>query len=261
MTIAQADLALTGVNTTSYNVSGGSFAYNSATHTATWTLPQAHRPTDKLLIDLNAGGSNPIRGLNWAIGWTAIGDPTSTTQTGSSTYPSGDGTASGNFLFRFNVLPGDVNQNGPRCRLMTGCWSAGAIGSTPGTGNYSIFKDVNGDGQITAADSTAVKNRLGGTCRRAIPWPERFLRNGPQKRGSRHLMWAAPGTDRRLVGPFRQMVPLPFFHPAANGPVQSEAARCGASSDGYVAKDGVSKERKNRHSGKTVILSAAKNLG
>jgi len=41
--------------------------------------------------------------------WT---NPTSTGQSSSSTYPSGNGTAGGNFLFRFNVLPADTDQNG-----------------------------------------------------------------------------------------------------------------------------------------------------
>ena len=31
------------------------------------------------------------------------------------------------------------------------------------------------------------------------------------EKGDRHPMCAAPGTDQRLVGPFRQMVPVPFF--------------------------------------------------
>ena len=31
------------------------------------------------------------------------------------------------------------------------------------------------------------------------------------EKGDRHHLCAAPGTDRRLVGPFRQMVPVPIF--------------------------------------------------
>ena len=59
VTVAQADLMLVGVNTTSYNVAGGTFGYNAATFTATWTLPAAI-PDDKLLLELNAAGNNPI---------------------------------------------------------------------------------------------------------------------------------------------------------------------------------------------------------
>jgi hypothetical protein len=32
-----------------------------------------------------------------------------------------------------------------------------------------------------------------------------------REKGDRHHLCSAPGTDRRLVGPFRQMVPVPFF--------------------------------------------------
>ena len=46
VTVAQGDLALTGVNTPVYNVGGGSFVYDAATFTATWTLPQAISPTN-----------------------------------------------------------------------------------------------------------------------------------------------------------------------------------------------------------------------
>jgi hypothetical protein len=61
---------------------------------------------------LNADGSNPIEdsaGNRLDGEWT---NPTSTTQSSSSTYPSGNGAAGGNFLFRFNVLPGDALQEG-----------------------------------------------------------------------------------------------------------------------------------------------------
>ena len=59
VTVDQADLMLEGVNTPSYNVAGGTFSYNAATFTATWTLPAAI-PDDKLLLELNAAGGDPI---------------------------------------------------------------------------------------------------------------------------------------------------------------------------------------------------------
>jgi C1A family cysteine protease len=106
------DLFLSGVNTPAFNVSGGTFSYNSSTFTATWTLPQPQTiGPDKLLLQLNADGSDPIQdgaGSRLDGEWT---NPTSTTDTGTSVYPSGDGTAGGNFSFRFNVLPGDATQN------------------------------------------------------------------------------------------------------------------------------------------------------
>ena len=109
--IDKADLALSGVTTTTYNVSAGTFAYDAGNFTATWTLPQAIG-ADKLMIRLNADGASPIQdaATNRLDGeWT---NPASTTQPSSDTYPSGNGSAGGNFLFRFNVLPGDATQDG-----------------------------------------------------------------------------------------------------------------------------------------------------
>ena len=62
----------------------------------------------------------------------------------------------------------------------------------------------------------------GRHARRAVPRrggrrPDRVaqaqLAGGVMEKGDRHHLCAAPGTDRRLVGPFRQMVPVPFSEP------------------------------------------------
>ena len=65
-----------------------------------------------------------------------------------------------NFLFRFNVLPGDVNQDG-YVQALDGLLVRGALGSAAGQGNYSIFKDVNGDGDVLSSDGLLVLGRLG----------------------------------------------------------------------------------------------------
>jgi chromosome segregation protein len=55
-------------------------------------------------------------------------------------------------------------------------------------------------------------SRLGG--RVGFVWLDGdcpHLRPSEGEKGDRHHLCAAPGTDRRLVGPFRQMVPVPFF--------------------------------------------------
>ena len=110
MVVDKADLILSGINTAAYNVSGGTFSYDPVTFTATWTLPQVIG-RDKLLLRLNADGSNPIQdaaGNRLDGEWT---NPTSEAQASSDTYPSGNGTAGGDFVFRFNVLPADANQD------------------------------------------------------------------------------------------------------------------------------------------------------
>ena len=104
VTVDQSDLLLTGVNVPSYNVSGGTFSYNPSTFTATWTLPQPIGP-DKLMLALNANESDPIKdaaGNRLDGEWT---NPTSTTATGTSTYPSGNGLAGGDFHFRSTCFP------------------------------------------------------------------------------------------------------------------------------------------------------------
>ena len=166
VTVAQADMMLVGVNTPSYNVAGGTFSYNAATFTATWTLPAAI-PDDKLLLELNAGGSDPIEdasGNRLEGAWT---NPTTTSSTGTSQYPSGNGVP-GNFLFRFNVLPGDVNQDG-YVEAVDGLLVRGALGSGAGAGNYSIFKDVNGDGYVLSSDGLLVLGQLGNSLPAANP--------------------------------------------------------------------------------------------
>jgi hypothetical protein len=166
VTVTQADLMLVGVHTLSYNVAGGTFSYNAATFTATWTLP-ADIPDDKLLLELNAGGSAPIEdasGNRLEGAWT---NPTTTSSTATSQYPSGNGVP-GNFLFRFNVLPGNVSQNG-YVEAVDGLLVRGAMGSSAGQGNYSVFKDVNGAGYVLSSDGLLVLGQLGSSLPAANP--------------------------------------------------------------------------------------------
>jgi GH25 family lysozyme M1 (1,4-beta-N-acetylmuramidase) len=157
--VAKSDLALSGVNTTTYNVSGGTFTYDSGSCTATWTLPQAIG-ADMLMIRLYSTGSNAIKDIagNALDGeWT---NPTSTTQSSSSNYPSGNGTAGGDFLFRFNVLPGDVSQDGMVISNDV-VKVRNKLGTTTTDSAYSILMDVNGDGMIISNDLVKVRNQLG----------------------------------------------------------------------------------------------------
>jgi hypothetical protein len=157
--VSQAELTLVGVNTAQYNVAGGTFSYDPVHFIATWTLTQPIAD-DKLLLSLNADGANPITDLagNRLDGeWT---NPTSTSDTGTSTYPSGNGVAGGNFNFRFNVLPGDANQSGGVGNLDTNL-VANAGGQVIGDSGYSIFYDVNGSGGIGNLDTNLVRNNGG----------------------------------------------------------------------------------------------------
>jgi uncharacterized repeat protein (TIGR01451 family) len=152
--VSQADLLLAGVNVAQYNVAAGTFAYNSSTDTATWTL-SSPIAADKLLLELDGVGSHPIEDLAGTPLDGAWTNPTSTTSTGSSAYPSGNGTAGSNFLFRFNVLPGNVSQSG-YVQSFDGLLVLGAVGSAAGEGNYTIFKDVAGIGSVQSSEAALV---------------------------------------------------------------------------------------------------------
>jgi len=166
---------LDGVNVANYafapdlsnGTPGDGFSYDPATFTATWMLTQPIA-VDKLMLRLNADGSNPVVdnfGSRLDGEWT---NPTSTTQANSSAYPSGNGTAGGDFLFRFNVLPGDVDHSG---KVILADYSAvvSRNNATPGDSTYSVFADVNGSGKITLADASAVLSQKNQTLPTADP--------------------------------------------------------------------------------------------
>ncbi len=150
------DLLLTGVNTPSYNVSGGTFSYDSTTFTATWTLPQPIGP-DKLMLTLNADGSDPIRDLAGHCldgEWT---NPASTTDTGGSAYPSGSGMAGGDFHFRLNVLPGDAGQDG-----VVGLADLNNLLTNYGKSGMTLAQgDFTGDGAVGLADLNSLLTNYG----------------------------------------------------------------------------------------------------
>jgi len=141
--VAQDHLALRGVNTTEAGIAG--FSYDPATFTATWTFGAA-LGVDKWMVHLfdlveDAAG-NALDGE-----WT----------TGDSALPSGDGSAGGDFLFRFNVVPGDVNASGDVLGADV-ILVRNAQFRTTASANYDPKLDVNGSGSILGDDVVAVRN-------------------------------------------------------------------------------------------------------
>ena len=114
--------------------------------------PAAGDQPDKLLIDLKANGGNPIQ--DWT-GDLLDGEWTN----GSSRYPSGNGTAGSDFLFRFNVLPGDADQNG-LVRRTTGCWFAGPWGQRPDRPSIRLSRISTATARLRLP-TAAVKSALG----------------------------------------------------------------------------------------------------
>ena len=100
--VAEGSLVVTGLSGTPLAFSG--FTYDRTTHTAIWTLASP-LGADRIKVDLAATGLNAVTDL---AGNVLDGDWNS----GASSYPSGDGSEGGDFVFAFNVLPADVNGDG-----------------------------------------------------------------------------------------------------------------------------------------------------
>lgn len=106
--IDEADLLVTGSQVPVYAFD--SFTYESLSRTATWRLEQPI-DADVVALQLNADGSSPITDL---VGNRLDGEwenPVGLDDPSSSVFPSGNGTAGGNFYFLATILPGDANRN------------------------------------------------------------------------------------------------------------------------------------------------------
>jgi hypothetical protein len=181
----QADLAVRGVNVASYPVTA--FAYEPITHTGTWTLGRS-LGNDNVLLDLDGDAANGVRAAG-AGGQLLDGEWTT-----GGTYPSGNGTAGGDFRFRINVLPGDITRDAKVNALDLGDAKrrlnrAAGDGATGG-GAFSAFTDVDASGRINALDLGAVKVRLNQVLPAAQPtsataWlsPTLSLMSGSPARG------------------------------------------------------------------------------
>ena len=148
--VQQDDLQLhSGATQSTYGWSG--FTYDGTADTGTWSLP-AFLTADKLRLRLDgstAAGVTDVAGNLLDGEWTDAADA----------FPSGNGTAGGDFALRVNVLPGDVNQNTIVQSNDALLIQAGLL-TTPGTAGYTIFKDVNGNGILQSQDFLNVQSRL-----------------------------------------------------------------------------------------------------
>ena len=162
--VTEGDLALTGVNVPSYGFSA--FSYDAVAHRATWTLSQ-NLVRDKLLVDLDGSTANAVVD---AVGNRLDGDWVNPTwsppsaPTGGDAWPSGDGTAGGDFQFRINVLPGDINQDGTVSVEDLAILAANYRKSLTGWANG----DLNCDGVVDVSDLAV----LAANYRLGLPVPE-----------------------------------------------------------------------------------------
>ena len=96
--------------------------------------------------------------------------------TGVTTYAtSGDGVPGGDLCFRFNLVPGDVDQNGTTHNL-DAVWLRQQLGAKPGDPLWSPFCDLDGSGQVHNLDFVWHRQNLGATI---VGLPEPTLPSPP----------------------------------------------------------------------------------
>ena len=136
------------------------FQYDPVNYTARWYLYGLSNPAivaDKWRFELTSDAADGVRDL--------AGNPLDGEwQNGADTFPSGDGTAGGDFALRLNRLAGDATGDGRvnsldladvRRRL-----NRSATDPASGPGAYSIYADLDGSGRINATDLAAVRRNL-----------------------------------------------------------------------------------------------------
>jgi hypothetical protein len=159
--VQREDLVLRGVGGGMYPLSGFEPPSLDNAYTATWTLGSrigADRLELTLNADPNAGGVFGLDDGHQALDGEWVD--------GVTDKRSGDGRPGGDFHFRFNVLPGDVNGDGTvladdfadvKRRFFTTSNNPGP-GDNPTSYNYRA--DVDGSGGILADDYAEVKKRF-----------------------------------------------------------------------------------------------------
>jgi parallel beta-helix repeat protein len=149
--VQQDDLVIRGTRgnlvVSSFSVSGGY---------ATWRLAQPIG-ADRVTLELRSGGAAGVKDL---VGRPLDGEWAN----GADNFPSGDGAGGGDFVFTFNVLPGDVTGSGS---VLADDFSEvkkrffkDTADTTTGDTSYSPFHDVDGSGSILADDYSEVKKRF-----------------------------------------------------------------------------------------------------
>jgi hypothetical protein len=148
MVVSAGDLSLRGVNVADYvatvGLAPGGFNYDAATRTATWTFNQPFG-VDKFLVELSDSATDTL-GASLDGEWTNA----------VSTF-SGNGTAGGDFRFRFNVLPGDVDGSG---QVTAADVRANLTAQFRGVGHpqFNPRHDVDSNGHVNATDLVLVRN-------------------------------------------------------------------------------------------------------
>jgi Dockerin type I domain/Bacterial Ig-like domain len=135
------------------SLASAAFSYSHAMHTATWTF-DSPLPGNKYLLSIPAAAVTDALGSQLDGEWT---NPSGSSA--GSQFPSGNGTAGGDFNFRFNVLPGDVDQDGAVTGSDGNALRNHLLEDTSSS-SYSAFSDLNADGAVTGLDGAIVRMNL-----------------------------------------------------------------------------------------------------
>jgi hypothetical protein len=160
--VVKGQLSVVGAHSgTTYNVGTSTFSYNSTTKTATWTFASAF-PADQLVITLDDGVTDTAVAANALDGeWS---NPASLSTVSSDVFPSGNGTAGGDFTFRVTILPGDVTRNSI-VDINDLNLTVNNNGLTPANWTQG---EMTGDNVVNLSDKNLVSNNFG---RNYTSWP------------------------------------------------------------------------------------------
>jgi len=136
--IEASDIQLAGIDVQNYETQV-SFSYDKETSTATLTLDHPLQ-ADQLKLHVSDTVTD-LTGKSLDGEWINQ----------HSDFASGDETAGGNFIFCFNVLPGDVFRDGV---VLANDITLATLAqfTTPGDADYSIFADLDGNGMVFGND-------------------------------------------------------------------------------------------------------------
>ena len=152
--VSRDHLSVRGVSvaggTYAYAAGAAGFAYDPAARVATWGL-SATVGVDKLRLVLAGTGGAPVAD---PAGNVLDGEWTDS----AAAFPSGNGTAGGDFRFRLDVLPGNIDGAGSVNLADFGRLRSGFGQALTAT---SIFADLIGDGAVNLADFGVLRSRFG----------------------------------------------------------------------------------------------------
>ncbi len=142
-------------------LSSASYSYNATMHVAQWVY-HSSLTTDKYLLNIPSAAVT-----SKASGQALDGEFVNGS---GNLLPSGDATTGGDFNFRFNILPGDVDQNGAVNALDGANVRQHFLQYANQTG-YNPFFDTYGKGAITGIDFTTVQTALFSALPNTDPTP------------------------------------------------------------------------------------------